>query len=167
VPTIHESLSAAVAERISAMPEMAGVRVYDRLKGVPALTTYPAAGCVEVTVAGAPERVEPFDCGTTAPRYRYHYPAILSVMLRGDPKDPLKRDRYMAMRDAVMRKAEDGGLHGWRPPVEGAMRAAVDPAANVSGLMRARGEPGQTLDPQGPAGLKVAGSLVCWLSVIR
>jgi hypothetical protein len=161
---IHELVLQAVATRIRelALPGLAPERVYARTTPDDSVLEYPH---VIVSVAGLLERTEPFDLGKTAARFRTTWPVLVLTERRGDVKDQAMRTPHLEWR-GILLASDPLGLQGWRPSIVNALRASVEPGANLSGLVRARTEPGQTSDPQGPAWLKIAGALVVWVPTI-
>jgi hypothetical protein len=150
---------AALAERVRGLgladttgplpPE----RVYEHAVSVPQNISYP---CVELTISGLQERWKWW----TTDHIKWEYPIGLIILFRGAAQDPAKEAPYLLWRDQIA-----ASLPPWKPP--GGHRVRVDLSGNITGSFRARGEPGQTRDPLGPAGLKVAGSMVVWFEVIK
>lgn len=145
-----------------ALPGLPPGQVYARSSPDDGTLTYPHVVC---SIAGLTERTEPFDLGTQYPRFKTTWPVLVLSERRGDVKDQREREPHLEWR-GILLSASPTGLQGWRPPVANALRASVEPGANLSGMVRARTEPGQTSDPQGPAWLKIAGALVVWVPTI-
>jgi hypothetical protein len=165
--SLHEQLQHLLAERIRALAAGNAFVPQNVLEQASTDDVNALLPAVFVSIAGLVEYVEPFDMGKTAARYRYEYPHLVLALKRGDGRDPRERIPYLAARDVLMRP-DPSGLQGWKPPgVEGVLRARVEMGGTLTGAVRARTEPGQTTDPAGPAWLKVAGSLIIWVPVIR
>lgn len=155
--TKWEDCRAALAEQVKALTldGLSPERVYKDLTAKPLNITLP---CIELTLAGL---VETWKWWSTD-RITWYYPVGLLILFRGDPVDPAREAPYLDWRDQLVQI-----LPPWKPALAGAHRVRVDPAGNVTGGFRARGEPGQVRDPLGPAWLKVAGSLVVTFEIIK
>jgi hypothetical protein len=132
-------------------------RVYDHLTGTGANIVYP---CILISSAGMVEDRERLAFG----RWLWTFPVLVQVLFRGHPSDPDKKAPYYGWRDTITKALEEATT---LPGVTDFHDVEVEPGGNVTGLSRARTEPGQTSDPLGPAGFKVAGSLVARVKILR
>lgn len=158
--TPHEQAQAAVADLVRALPAPAGapaLTVYERLTTSQANVSYPL--CL-VSIAGLTETRERVGFGL----WQWTYPVLVLFALREAPQDPASLAPYAAWRGALETALEEATE---LPGLPDLFDVACEPAGNVLGSARGRGDPGGGGDTFGPAWLKVAGSLLANVSVLR
>jgi hypothetical protein len=155
---LHEACRAGVARVLrAALGDTGTVHVYEKLVANDKNVKYPLALC---SIAGMPEERERISFAERL----WSFPVLVLFARRGDPADDRETGPYLAMRDRGA-KALDDVIE--MPEVPGFFDCHVEHQQSITSMARGRTEPGQTGDPLGPAWLKVAGSVVAWVDVIR